>query len=452
MAEPAATLPVLFTTHTPYPLPAQKFMIPASWKRYQLSQLVNKALSLSQPIPFDFILKKTGELLRGSLQEWSEATGVGTEETLEIEYVESLLPPTRIAGMPHDDWVSDVSCGMQGHFVTANYDGLLRVFDSSQSLVHTISGHNAAVTSVCTISSTPDGLGRSNDVIVASASHDRTARLTSYNPDSKTSRALASLHLHTSPISSILSSPDGEHLLTAGWDNLIGLWDSKVPSSDETDASSTDEPKSRKRRRLATGNGSSEAKRKAPSAVLKSHTGRVTAAIFSSTDGKRAYSASLDATVRTWDIDTEICLHTHTVTEAPFLALVHLSAPHLLAASSTDRTVRIIDTRTFTSTSSSLDVSPPIILQHVNTPACLAASPTSSHHVASGGYDGVVRVWDVRSAKSAIASFRAGEGVDAEKRGDAKVLGLDWRSGVMAVAGEAGLDIWRVPERAEEAR
>ena len=42
--------PVVFTTQTPYPLPSQKFMLPASWRRYQLSQLVNKALSLAKPV------------------------------------------------------------------------------------------------------------------------------------------------------------------------------------------------------------------------------------------------------------------------------------------------------------------------------------------------------------------------------------------------------------------
>lgn len=67
--------PVVFTTQTSYPLPSQKFMIPTSWKRYQLSQLVNKALSLSNPIPFDFLVR--GEILRGTLEEWCKEKGVG---------------------------------------------------------------------------------------------------------------------------------------------------------------------------------------------------------------------------------------------------------------------------------------------------------------------------------------------------------------------------------------
>lgn len=67
--------PVFLTTNTQYPLPTQKYMIPTTWKRYQLSQLVNKALSLDKPVPFDFIVK--GEILRTSLSEWCAENEVG---------------------------------------------------------------------------------------------------------------------------------------------------------------------------------------------------------------------------------------------------------------------------------------------------------------------------------------------------------------------------------------
>lgn len=50
-------------------------MIPASWRRYQLSQLINKALGLPKPVPFDFLVR--GEVLRGSLGEWGAEHGAG---------------------------------------------------------------------------------------------------------------------------------------------------------------------------------------------------------------------------------------------------------------------------------------------------------------------------------------------------------------------------------------
>jgi ribosome biogenesis protein YTM1 len=72
---PEQSQPVSFTTQTAYPLPTQKFLIPTTWKRYQLSQLVNKALSLSRVVPFDFLVK--GEILRTSLDEWCTENGMG---------------------------------------------------------------------------------------------------------------------------------------------------------------------------------------------------------------------------------------------------------------------------------------------------------------------------------------------------------------------------------------
>lgn len=104
--------PVVFTTRTPYPLPSQKFMIPSTWKRYQLSQLINKALSLPYPVPFDFIF--WGEIIRGSL---GDVAPEGGEETMEIEYIQSVLPPQKMASIPHEEWVSGVSCQIPGFVV-----------------------------------------------------------------------------------------------------------------------------------------------------------------------------------------------------------------------------------------------------------------------------------------------------------------------------------------------
>lgn len=75
MASNAASQPVTFFTRTTYQLPSQKFMIPTSWKRYQLSQLINKALDLSKPVPFDFLIR--GSILRNTLSSWCTENGVG---------------------------------------------------------------------------------------------------------------------------------------------------------------------------------------------------------------------------------------------------------------------------------------------------------------------------------------------------------------------------------------
>lgn len=59
----------------------------------------------------------------------------------------------------------------------------------------------------------------------------------------------------------------------------------------------------------------------------------------------------------------------------------------------------------------------------------------------TGAYDGVVRLWDLRSTKSAVAAFRAWEGATSKK-----VLSVDWARGLVGVGGEGGVEVWKVGE------
>jgi ribosome biogenesis protein len=132
-----------------------------------------------------------------------------------------------------------------------------------------------------------------------------TARLAriSLSSTAVSSETLATLHLHTSPISSVASNQSGSHLLTAGWDAILGLWNTEVPSNNEVEIE-YDGYDSKRRRTVHK-----DVKRKAPEAILKSHTDRISKAVFSS-DGKQAYSCSFDSTIRAWDIENAVCIQT----------------------------------------------------------------------------------------------------------------------------------------------
>ncbi|KAG9307915.1 WD40-repeat-containing domain protein [Chiua virens] len=435
---------VQFTTKTSYVLPSQKFMIPLDWKRYQLSQLINKALSLEKPVPFDFLVR--GAILRTSLGECRAENGISEEDTLEIEYFESILPPQRVTTLPHEDWVSSISCRISKHFLTASYDGHIRLFNYAQEPVRDISAHQAPISSVCVV---PHSELTDESVLIASASHDLTASLTrvSLVPDaSPSSQTLASLHLHTSPLSSVASDHTGSHLLTASWDHLIGVWDTTIPTQDEVaptsdPASSSDRTK---RRKIANGADQERAKRKGPTTVLKSHTARVSKAAFLPGSNKRAYSCGFDSTVRSWDVALGACVDTITVPERPMLDLAISPDGHTVLASSTDRTVSIFDLRSPSLTSTVG------LLMHPATPSCLVypsaptrtradatSESTSASQVLTGAYDGIVRIWDLRSLKGAVASVHAWE---APK----KILSVDWVGEVVGVGGEGGMEVWRV--------
>jgi ribosome biogenesis protein len=76
-----------------------------------------------------------------------------------------------------------------------------------------------------------------------------------------------------------------------------------------------------------------------------------------------------------------------------------------------------------------------IKFSHPATPAALVFAQGSGTQFASGAYDGVVRVWDVRSATREVAIARVWDGK--------KVLALDWAGEVMAIGGEGGVEVWR---------
>jgi len=178
-----------------------------------------------------------------------------------------------------------------------------------------------------------------------------------------------------------------------------------------------------------------KAPRKAPVLVLKSHTGRVTRALFALKDSTKAYSCGFDSTVRVWDTEAGVCVHTITASEKPFLDLALPKDANAILASSTDRTMTLYDLRAPTP---AVPAAAPVSFMHPATPSCLAASSTS-HQVVSGAYDGVVRLWDQRSTKGALASFRAWEGAG-------KVLSVDWERGIVGVGGEGGFGVWKVGE------
>lgn len=61
----------------------------------------------------------------------------------------------------------------------------------------------------------------------------------------------------------------------------------------------------------------------------------------------------------------------------------------------------------------------------------------------SGAYDGAVRLWDLRSVKSAMTIFKPWDG-------EKKVLSVDWKGGVVGVGGEGGLSVWKVGVERDE--
>jgi len=123
------------------------------------------------------------------------------------------------------------------------------------------------------------------------------------------------------------------------------------------------------------------------------------------------------------------------------LGMVVLPDDNSIVASSADRSVSVYDFRVAPATLSPTTPS----FMHLSVPSSVALSPTSDSHIITGSYDGVARLWDLRSTKSAVASFKVWNG-------EKKILAVDTTSGsgsgIVGVGGEGGLEVWRVGKTA----
>ncbi|RWA13556.1 hypothetical protein EKO27_g1554 [Xylaria grammica] len=375
-------------------------------------------LDTPSPIPFDFLIN--GEFLRTSLHEYLEAHGLNAEETLNIQYVRSLIPPAYQASFEHNDWISDVDvlsatsrAGVwsgdklalnQDRIVSASYDGLLQIWDpSGNSLARSSSGgHTASVKAVKFLSSTQ----------IASAGLDRTVRVWKYiESDGGLQRTLKpslELYGHKASVDALdVHGPTGR-VLSASADGAIGLWTTSKSSAPAAPASllpgaGASESKKRKL------SGASAAPQRGPLSLMPIHNSPTTAVCFDPADASVAYSASQDHTIRTIDLTTSKVENVIT-TSHPLLALTSLrrnqgtaSSSVLLAAATAARHITLVDPRVSASTISVLT-----LRGHKNIVSSLAAGPDNDYSLVSGSYDGTCRIWDLRSVRAATKSEGGG--------------------------------------------
>ncbi|SRR5258708_1293715 len=82
---------VMLSTQTQYKIPPQPYMIPVSFRRFHLSQLINQVLALPNAVPFDFLFN--GDMLRTSVGEMCD------EKALSAVRVNVFLWPASVLNM-----------------------------------------------------------------------------------------------------------------------------------------------------------------------------------------------------------------------------------------------------------------------------------------------------------------------------------------------------------------
>jgi ribosome biogenesis protein len=363
-------------------------------------------LNTPTPVPFDFLIN--GTFLRTTIEEYLTSNGLSFENTLNLQYVRSLIPPLFEASFEHDDWVSsiDVLSGTspvgvwqpasvlegQERILSSSYDGLLRVWNKSGQIIATstsssLGGHTASIKAAKFISPTQ----------IASSGLDHTIRLWKYSESkdhfSADLKPTLELYGHKGSIESLAIHGPSSRILSASTDGSIGIWSSRKSEATAAPSSLVSSGSTAKRRKFTI---STSAPQRGPLSLIKIHSAPSTAVIFHPDDPTVAYSTSLDHTVKTLDLETSNVVDTRT-TSHPLLSIASLpslSSSHILATGSSARHITLIDPRASSTTTAIMT-----LRGHTNKIVSLAADPDSTWGLVSGSHDGTCRVWDLRSTR-----------------------------------------------------
>ncbi|RKO93953.1 WD40-repeat-containing domain protein [Blyttiomyces helicus] len=403
------------TRQQKHAIPDTAILVPTRLRRFGLSEIINHLLDYAKPVPFEFLIG--GKFLRSSLQTYLDSQSLSTENTLDVEYIESTLPPKHTASLQHDDWVASV----EGHrrrpfFLTGSYDHFTRVWDRSGKCLAVLKAHEAAVKSIAWL---PSEEG-SDAVQCISGGQDQKIFGWEFAPDQNTSRIMFECAGHTGSVDSLAVNPRGTHFASASWDGTVRVWTISLDDIEEEDREAE---QGRKRRRTA---GKAVPVKVSQSvSTLEGHVGAASSVVYdqSSGVGDTLFTGGWDHSVRVWDVETGINTNTMNC-ERVILSADHTANSSLIVTGHADNAVRLWDPRAKDGLVVKLKLS-----SHTNWVSSVRWSPANLYTLVSGSYDSTVRVWDVRSS-GPLHTLGAATEVGQ------KVLSVDWVDDIILSGGE----------------
>ncbi|MDZ8106308.1 MAG: ribosome assembly protein 4, partial [Nostoc sp. DedQUE12a] len=210
--------------------------------------------------------------------------------------------------------------------------------------VNTLEGHSSPVYSVVF---SPDGK------TLASASQDKTIKLW----DVSTGKAIKTLTGHSSRVYSVVFSPDGKTLASGSLDKTIKLWDVSTGKAIKT---------------------------------LTGHSSLVYSVVFSP-DGKTLASGSDDKTIKLWDVSTGKAIKTLTGHSSWVYSVVFSRDGKTLASGSDDKTIKLWDVNTGKAIKT--------LIGHSSSVISVGFSPDGKT-LASASFDKTIKLWDVSTGKA----------------------------------------------------
>jgi len=347
------------TAHAEYAAAQGDFDISTSLNRHGLSAALNQLFGEGDGAPFDF--KINGQFLRQTLGQALRQLHISTESLVTVEFFPAFTPPELIDEEATDAWISCIRL-VGSRIVLAMYDGTVRVDGRVLGC-----GGGRPVKTVAPIGETGLVAG---DV-------DGCVTLLDTESDSSTS-----FSLHSGAVHAIETCGELPHLfITGGADAGVQLWSTAGE-------------------------------------------GRLLAGFFGHADAVQELrwvnrgtllSASLDRTMRLWDVETQ---QQRSVLSAPCGVLCAAMSGSVIVSGHPDRALRLWDTR--------VEVRQAVVREFKSHRNWVSRVEWCGGDVfASGSYDGSVKMWNAGTAVPLATLFQH----------DEKVLALAAGNGVVVAGG-----------------
>jgi len=384
----------------------------------ELDLMVKSLLQVDENnLPEKFAFLVNGQLLQSeTLGQHIIQYQLSTESQLTILFFVDVSAPEPEMEYPHEDWVSSVSIHPD-YIMSSTFSGIVHLWsrDSADEMDTeenteltkdlTFAAHSSAVKSTAWLkSSSPTFLTTCADqsAIIWQVT-DR--KIKKAKNTSVRAKPLFKLKGHSESIDTC--SVSEKLILTSGYDKMVKIWSADTEVVDEGIPEEKKGPgqKGVPRSPILTASGHSEA---------------VTSSCLHVNHSDKAYTGSLDHSIRLWDI--EVGQERAKIDTARAVLGLSQSSDQIIAAASTDRHLRLYDDRVG---ESGVKVGVKSTLSfHAGWISCVKFNPLNPLQVLTGSFDKLAVLWDIRSNKTPLYQL------DAHKD---RVLCLDWaKDGLLA--------------------
>ncbi|OMH81283.1 Translational activator GCN1, partial [Zancudomyces culisetae] len=299
-------------------------VVPSALEKAGLSEIVNRLLKTENPVPFDFLID--GVFLRTSLLEYLKNQNLSGENVIDIEFVESTLPPMFKDSCDTESWISSVLVlsptisGFTMKYIVGSYDKSIQIWGSDLEIESKLEGHGGPVKSLC-VANRSFSYANSEKTHADLLSGGLDCTVIGWRSSDKVTEGFEPVYQaigHTGSIESISIDSESTNFITGSTDSTIKLWTLSIPEKSEEDLDSVSK------------------------ATYSGHQGAVNCVSFNTLRQTQFFSGGFDHTLRTWDVTTGDCTYTKS-----WVSSVKWSptSQHTFASASYDGQIKVWDIR-----------------------------------------------------------------------------------------------------------